>query len=127
MYAIAKVIGVGTSDNPIRADALNYKSICCIPGYRSGADRGKPKNSWCVVYLTDPDNESAQGLFKLPKISFATKVGAIPKTVRAAIKNKLDSLGVDTSWITLDSTFGEIVKKLIKHVRPEFPDKEIKE
>lgn len=73
---------------------------------------GSPKFNWCLVRLTDPDNAIGTDLFKLPEVNLSMTVRDIPQAKRQAIKNKLDSLGINTSWITLDSTFREIIKKV---------------
>ena len=117
MYAIARIIGTGTPDDPYRADAEPY-GPCVIP---SNPD-GSPKYGWCLMKLHDFDNTTGTDLFKLPKVSLSTTVGDISPSKRAAIKTKLDGMGVDTSWITLDTTLREIVKKIGKHLDVNFKD-----
>jgi hypothetical protein len=117
MYAIARVIGSGMDDDGYR---LDVKGSGWTGSIRPCNPDGSPKFLWALVKLTDPDNATGIGLFKLPKVNLSLTVGDIPQAKRQAIKDKLDTLGVPTAWITLSTTLREIVRKLGKHLDVNF-------
>ena len=117
MFAIAKVIGTGTEDDGYRLDIQGSGWTGSI---RPCNPDGSPKHLWALVKLTSPDSATGTDLFKLPNIDLSMTVNDISQAKRQAIKNKLDALGVPTAWITLDTTFREIVRKLGKYLDINF-------
>lgn len=78
-------------------------------------ETGNPRFNWAILVVTannftdilaDPD------IFALPDISLDSTVSVLSPSVRQAILTKLQSLGIDTSGITLQTTFRQVIRKI---------------
>jgi len=127
MYAIARLVGSGTPDDSYRSDLTGTPMNGLVPTIATGADRGKPKFAWCLVEVEDLDVATGTQLFKLPKMPLSTTAGDLTPTQRAAIKNKLDELGVPTAWITLDTTLRQVVLRLAQFLNVDVQDRDIRD
>lgn len=114
-YGATKVIGSGTMDDPYRAD-VNVPCSSIIP---SNPD-GTPKFNWCLVRLKDYEGAAGINLFKFPSGALTMKVSDIPAAKRQAIKGKMESFGIDTSWIKGSNTLKEILRKIGRHLDINF-------
>jgi len=126
MYAIARLIGSGTPDDSYRSDVSGTSKNSLIPAFATGAGRGKPKFAWCLVAVESLDDATGTQLFKLPKMPLGTTVQDLTSAQRAAIKNKLDELGVPTAWITLDTTLRQVVLRLAQFLNADVQDRDIR-
>lgn len=116
MFMIAQIVGNGTENDPYRPDIVGSSWQAIIPSNSNGM----PRFNWALVRCADPDSATGIDLFKLPNVSLDMQVGNIPLNVRNAIRTKLDSLGINTTWITLDTTLREIVRYIGKHLNSNF-------
>lgn len=110
MFAIAKITGDGSDENPWSPD-INED------GFRSGMNAyipskldGSPKFNWCLIWCKDIDVFAGTDLLKFPKNVLNMTVADIPQAKRIAINNKLTALGIDTSSITLSTPLRKIIK-----------------
>lgn len=82
---------------------------------------GTPKLSWTLLWISDDSDEiTGEGLLKFPKSLMTSTVQKISSGKRQQIKNKLDSLGIDTSDINLSMKLGKIIKKIGKRIDINF-------
>lgn len=111
MFAIAKIIGDGqTPETAYTVNVLGSGYSAIIPSID-----GRPKFGWALVKLENPDIATGTGLYKFPNITTTTAVKDIPSKVKTEILAKLNSLGVDTSWITSRTTLRDIIVKIASH------------
>ena len=112
MYALAQIIGVGTGEDPYRANVSGSGFHSLI---KSKTD-GHPKFAWCLVECFDIDNATGTGLFKLPTIGLDEPlVNITPILARTGMITELTGKGIDVSNLTDQSTMRDVVRIVGKH------------
>lgn len=111
MFALARVIGSGTIDDPFRAD-VDKPASALIPSKPDGT----PRFNWCLVRLKDPNNTTGTQLFKITETRLDMQVKDINPTLRNNLNTKLTSLGVNTSKIKPTYTIRQVLRYIAKHL-----------
>jgi len=111
MYALARIIGDGSGENPYKTDIQGSRFHSII---KSKVD-GHPKFNWCFAECFDIDNASGTGLFKFPTIGLDEEINIIPILARTGMLDELVGKGIDTSQITNQSSMRDVVRIVGKH------------
>jgi hypothetical protein len=119
-WYIAPVIGTGAEEDAYRPkvpEGINWVAV--IP---SNPD-GTPRFNWCLVKVAATDHSALLNdaeIDAMPNIALDDPISTLSAAMRNAIQNRLEARGIDTSGITLQTTFRQIVRRIGRHLDTDF-------
>lgn len=119
-YFLSPIIGTGTDADPIRPKVADYGVgwVGLIPSNPNGS----AKFSWAFVIASATDFSALladNALYALPDRLLND---GLTKQERSQISNKLNSMGVDASFMTAATTFLDVIRGVAKQLDVNFDE-----
>ena len=130
-YYICPIVGTGTETDTYRAKVVDYPHIETSSAIDAGV------RSWCLVRVKaddftaiNADPQCVDVLERLSDVSGANTrqeiaawlksrtVGDVPAAARNRIQNRLTTLGVSTTGITLQTTLWDVLLRVYRTIEP---------
>jgi len=123
-YYITRILGDGSHETPYHSE-LRWYVVANWPDEPHFIKQAIHPNvlMWAVMAYDLSDEAHADvmtnltGIFSFPSGSLDRMVGELTPERRLAIRTKLESVGFEFTWATLDTTIREILKYLIRSIQ----------
>lgn len=112
-FYVAPVIGDGTEFNPYRPKVANYAVNWSV--ILPSKPDGTPLFPWCLVIVGAPDHTALVNdvdLDAFPEITLDSTLSVLNKAQRDRLLGFLTKRGVDTSGLTINSTFRDVLVRI---------------
>lgn len=118
-FYLTPIVGSGTETDPYRAKAEGFAHVCLVP---TNPETGIPLFNWGLMVVRGDDLTTLDADSELEgfPINLNSTIGDLSTAARNRIRNKLQTLGFDTTQFTNATTIRAVLTVVGERLFPGF-------